>query len=809
MRQGLLINLRFVPLSAMAAMLFGLLIVASSCGPKPSAQEKHFAGQEPVRVDYAPSLELRPAYQLLRERHYDEARTMLQNQLKSIKKQPLRDETIGLVTATYYGAGMDRDGLAFLCTAYGGLPADDHRFLFQAHAHIRRIREKEGLVAALTAAAQARNACRGRSDFADIWASIPLVLMENLHDHMTRTNIYGGYYTDEHDEAELSTYIEAYKRGQDAPFAEYAFYMMRRYDEHVKTFPQSKFRDLSMAARARDNPDQPEFLAEFLKAYPNSLDREDVLYAISKYVLDNEGAVAYGAFIKNYGLNGNNFNFEHYASVVQEETNALFDKGQYQAGIDRLTEGRKNLQRCQGDDDCALRIKSISGDINNAKRLLLGIDDLPPAEIFKRLLVIRKELYWDSVAFNILTRMVDSKPMTSEDRGKALYLLGRMGWGDNSDGYYQQLIANYPDHPLADDAMAELGLSAETNNSDDEALRLYDLVALSYPGRNAVDDALWHKAHILSSDGDDAQAMAIYAQIAAFEGQNRLELAARRLLSGESEPAASYADYEVPSYEASPDQTAAAAAARQARAVLTMQNGATLQPVPADYVITGADCGPNVVELDANRIHFLTSNLGGEGTDTLEQASPGAYCDTVLKAELKEVPLDFTWEDKLFCRIKRSPAGPFVADGACVRRDEALAIDPPSRAVLRSRNFSGLGLAVHSGVSGDGEERAWSSTIKIQTAPKTSAGYKAGIRENWDILEICGSPVTFDAGTLGRAEPAKTCVLTFARYPDHRHPDKIDYVTCKARITLSSVEVRGFCRRRHSLLDVFLNLFGA
>jgi len=86
------------------------------------------------------------------------------------------------------------------------------------------------------------------------------------------------------------------------------------------------------------------------------------------------------------------------------------------------------------------------------------------------------------------------------------------------DGLYR----NYPNHHLADDALAEIGLYYLLWISDyDAAIRRFDLVIRRYPYGNAVDNALNWKAYALMKRKDYSYAFNAYMEIVRREPLSR------------------------------------------------------------------------------------------------------------------------------------------------------------------------------------------------------------------------------------------------------------------------------------------------
>lgn len=78
------------------------------------------------------------------EGHYENARKIYFKQLEESPDAPTSDQTKGMITATFYGQQLHRQGLDFLCNEYKHKARDFHGYMFAVHAHLRAIAVLEG-----------------------------------------------------------------------------------------------------------------------------------------------------------------------------------------------------------------------------------------------------------------------------------------------------------------------------------------------------------------------------------------------------------------------------------------------------------------------------------------------------------------------------------------------------------------------------------------------------------------------------------------------------------------------------------------
>ena len=134
-----------------------------------------------------------------------------------------------MITATYYGQGLHREGLDYICGLYAKRGPGDFRYVFAVQAHLRALRKQsanDNPMEAEELAAALREKC-GRPDFSEIWASISFGLMEDLRKGELLAQ--NPYRLGPVDRARL-TYWVAQKSKESPlrlfPFGDYALYFL-------------------------------------------------------------------------------------------------------------------------------------------------------------------------------------------------------------------------------------------------------------------------------------------------------------------------------------------------------------------------------------------------------------------------------------------------------------------------------------------------------------------------------------------------------------------------------------------------------
>ena len=163
------------------------------------------------------------------EKDYSRALVLLTGVRPSLKSENSRETVDGLITASYYGSGMHREGLAEICQLYNTKPKTSIRYRFEIHAHTRKIAINEGFEVAEEVATRLQSTC-GRKDFSPVWAGIPLAKMEYLKRGST---VFEEHFSlSKEDQRYLRDVITNYP---DDAFLDHAHYFLFEFDEVIGT----------------------------------------------------------------------------------------------------------------------------------------------------------------------------------------------------------------------------------------------------------------------------------------------------------------------------------------------------------------------------------------------------------------------------------------------------------------------------------------------------------------------------------------------------------------------------------------------
>jgi tetratricopeptide (TPR) repeat protein len=430
----------------------------------------------------------------------------------------------GMVTATYYGAGLYDEGLQYLCGLYKSRAPNDTRYRFPVHALIRAISVHKGVETAEKTAAQFRASCH-RSDFSEFWASIPLGLMETLHDRGLR----GDWPTHlSQDEAARLEFWISYKGSTSVSpqidFGDYALYFLGDYDQVLRRYPKSDILDavLRDGAETAAWPTNAEYLEKYLKLYPNAKDATQVMATLAALDSAHDRAQDAFALIDKIPKEAREGSIEQLTDDAENAVSTLAASGDF------LSAQKLSIRKCD-----ELKLHSLPcGDLKSQLERLgpvVKIISRNNSENNCRLayLEARSENY-NRGAMALLDRCLPELQNNTLEYGRALYLLSsssrRLRDYAKSEAYLMRFVREIHNHPLLDDAYAEIGWYYTVIEPDQKKAQQYlGEVVRNFAARNAYDDALWWLARGAENNGDYAGALRYYGQILSMKAQSRFK----------------------------------------------------------------------------------------------------------------------------------------------------------------------------------------------------------------------------------------------------------------------------------------------
>jgi tetratricopeptide (TPR) repeat protein len=497
--------------------------------------------------------EFRVAWRIFREDHdYTEARKRFALIRQRVTESESREVLSGLVTATYYGAGQHRQGLEYLCELYSSLPKTDVRYRFAAHAHLRRIALKEGYATAERVASEFRTRC-GRADFSQVWQAISLSAMEGLA---------RGFPPDrqsDEDQARLRYVIERYPKDE---FLDHAHLALGDYDLVRTRYHPSIIEDVATLglALSLDNEEQYHraipLYEEYLTRWPHAnLHDAAIDWLVQTHEAANDtvgvlqvqerfGGARSGAVVEALqSLFRNVTTVDELSSFVWEVTShkqiqafaesvessdylaypdlgaAAGEKGDFVAAAKTYTEEVRILNAAHIAVPTPLK-NTVALTTKATKLFANGTSK----QLFDEGLALRD--YEGELMDGISRRRLGEamwvkaadRDHTGQVGGQALYLAGRQllrnSQFDKAYGLFERLVRESPKHPLADDALAEMGYIQYVGRDDrSRAKELWQRVVSQYPKGNAADDALSWLGYVSLVSGDYKDALSRYVQI--------------------------------------------------------------------------------------------------------------------------------------------------------------------------------------------------------------------------------------------------------------------------------------------------------
>jgi tetratricopeptide (TPR) repeat protein len=515
---------------------------------------------------------------LTKDKDYPRARRYYKAELLNVREDEVKSEDIkGLITATYYGQRLHREGLDFICELYKTRAPGDYRYLFAIHAHIRAIRRHDNGRIAEATAQEFREKC-GRPDFAEILAYIPLGAMENIYRGIPKISNNFPRMSDEDNDtlADLLQKKEKSSLTKTTPFGDYAAYYLGDYDDVLKRYKDSPIRYLALFDYAFESEglDKIELLKSFISDYQNS---ELVPTAYSKLIEtlaeigDRKQALHYATLMKT--ATGKNAIDQALAPSLKG-IRELIAIGDFKSAFKQATASCQLLEessiKCHYAPESRLEDEALSSTLpeNEPEDLTQNTqteaetdaepeydaEDEPALESSRSVLtlaelqfnlnemmstlttnkinlctqgfLVAKSHYWLRGARAYLDNCNKEKPHTSQEYARNLYLLAsvsrRLQEYDKSRDYLLLFIQNINDSPLIDDVYAELGYHYLVIEGNWELAKSYlNVVIEKYPNRNAYDNALWWLARGHRDAGEYATALYLYTKIAALSVSSR------------------------------------------------------------------------------------------------------------------------------------------------------------------------------------------------------------------------------------------------------------------------------------------------
>jgi tetratricopeptide (TPR) repeat protein len=488
-----------------------------------------FAFVSPIAMRIADSKHLdiaSKAFENLRAQNYVDARRQYKRALEDATDESTSDKIRGMITATYYGQGLHREGLNFICEAYKARAVGDTRHVFAIHAHLRAIRRKEGVPAAETLASNMRRSC-GRSDFTEIWAHVPLGLMEMVNNGVPMAE--HSYKLSKEDTENLQrTILEKAKEAVNGPlpFHDFAIYFQRDFGGVIQRFPKSTLRHLALYDFAGEATGAEKIarIRTFLSEFP--LDsRAPLMYQslISELVQTGQTEEALG-YVAKMDESAKNEAIDRILDPTFDASVKLQNEGDFKAALAILVNSCKLF---------AARGMDCDRSAERRKSLALAVpltESLEPSDkcvnSFVKLRSADNQFLRGARA--VLDKCLSRLQADPVEAAKALYLLASasrsLGEYDRSADYLLRLVRGYPNHDLYDDALAELGFHYSMVAGNWPMAQTYlNEVVTKYSDRNAYDNALWWLARGHRDRGNYVEAMKYYGMIVSWKAESRFK----------------------------------------------------------------------------------------------------------------------------------------------------------------------------------------------------------------------------------------------------------------------------------------------
>lgn len=462
---------------------------------------------------------------------YSEARRLYSKSLEvESPDEATAEEIKGMITATYYGEGLHRDGLKFICSQYKFKPKNSRSYLFAVHAHIRAIAVKEGWETAEDIAKSMRAEC-DRADFSEFWAHINFGMMEALKDGRSRTSHSYTLTTESQNRlTELIAIKQNNALAKAVALGDYALYFTDRFDELFKLYPNSPFIDIALydASQLRQ-PGDIHLLKDIVEHHQNST---LFVAAIGKLVEhysslgERNQALQYAALLKE--RNSVEDVIWHVLKPAQERLDALIRSANFSAAL--------SLTRSMCHDFEKASLPCNFG--NNQKKIIQNAifaskDTSTNKKCIAAFVSIRDgaeadpdgSSKWIHAARTLLEHC-SSNSTDQKSNARTLYLLAsasrRIGDYKSSLDYLTRFTREISDHPLLDDVLCEIGYHKMAIEGDTAGADAYfQKVIDNFPDQNAYDNALWWQAYNRRTRGDFLGALTNYAKIVALSSKSR------------------------------------------------------------------------------------------------------------------------------------------------------------------------------------------------------------------------------------------------------------------------------------------------
>ncbi|WP_332766003.1 hypothetical protein [Phenylobacterium sp.] len=462
------------------------------------------------------------AYEELKSGRYSQSRRLYESALAAGPDDATAEQIRGMITATYYGEGLHREGLEYICKIYGGRAPDDTRYVFAVQAHIRAISIRDGWQVAESTASELKNRCR-RTDFSAYWAHIPFGAMELLRKSETHV---ARYLPNERDRVRLSQLISETQKNfprEENLFTDYALYFLKRYPESLSRYPRSKIRDMTLLeyANASEWPKNVALYEQYAKEFPHGGSIIDVYMSLSGELAENgklERALVYAKLLEGMG---NQSAAYLVLSPTLDRVYELIGTADFQSA-GRAIQNACKLTESKGLP-CLDELKEAKSDIDKISSLIA----YTPPQRCRFVFMSIRDLERRRGARSYLDGCLDVLKEDPLEYGRGLYqaamISRKLGEYDKSLNYLVKFQEALSEHPLMDDVLSETGwhklfILRDWVGAQESLLKVIE----KYPERNAYDNALWILAAGENRAGNYARSAAYYTEIVAGEAREQI-----------------------------------------------------------------------------------------------------------------------------------------------------------------------------------------------------------------------------------------------------------------------------------------------
>lgn len=485
-----------------------------------------------------------PALRELHHGNYPLSRKMYLRNLSLTSDHAKIEEIRGYITATYYGQGLHREGLQFICDSYRSLAKGDYRYLFNIHAHLRQIALKQGAETARAVADDFYQRCR-RADFSPIWTGIPLGIMETIHDGGTifepatndeeySASAFGAQLLSGEDRAYLESLIKnpswkATPGARDHPMYPFALYVTGHFDEALALFPGhfAQLRELTLfdAAVRKANTSRIRLLEMMIEEFPHGQWRAVALRQLLRayHTMGKESDAA--RCLRLIDKDEREYVVD---SLIQDDVNG----GDELVKLGSFAQAHRHFVDASAvRDHYGLPSKDLRTKIRRTAAASTWQTERAPRAQVSDALRMRDEFGWTYPAARYLEQRIDGMATDPRSHAKALYLIASMDrkmgeYGASNDVLlrFEKTVAR--SDPLYDDVLTEIGYYYFVLEDRRWRARQYLLrVVHEFPTRNAADDALWWLGRIALREADYPLAARYFSQIIAIRETNFLQRA--------------------------------------------------------------------------------------------------------------------------------------------------------------------------------------------------------------------------------------------------------------------------------------------